>query len=144
MLQGLSGSFLMFPESLFVISTRQYTGLSYFSFQVARLWNCYTSGSECKSVGNILGNHFVQGYSSLCILNDVGSITKAPSLQCSFQWREQVKNQLDLGQVNMGSAPVLSRLNPWPRATGVLEHCREGETSCCFFIFRGVSFLPQP
>jgi hypothetical protein len=25
----------------------------------------YSSGSDCKSVGSILGNHFVQGFSAL-------------------------------------------------------------------------------
>ena len=29
---------------------------------------------------------------------------------------------------------------PWPKLTGVLEHCRGGETNCRFSIFMGVSF----
>ena len=41
----------------------------------------------------------------------------------------------------MGEAPVLSHCsllrNPWPTPTGVLEHCRVGETSCWFFPFFG-------
>jgi len=41
------------------------------------------------------------------------------------------KNQLDPGQESMGDAPVLSRCslrrNPRPKATGVLEHFREGK-----------------
>jgi hypothetical protein len=39
----------------------------------------------------------------------------------------------------MGEAPVLSRgsllRNPSPKRTGVLEHCREGQTKCWFLIF---------
>ena len=42
------------------------------------------------------------------ILNDVSSITKAPSLQCWFQSREQVKNRLEPGQEIMRDEPVLS------------------------------------
>ena len=44
----------------------------------------------------------------------------------------------------MGDAQVLSRSsllrNPRPKATGVLEHCREGETNSWFAIFLGVSY----
>jgi len=141
------------------------------------------------------------------IINYVSSITKAPSLQCWFQAREQVKincntirgnfnywqvsripwvtkhysptgrrnydkpskrlldmwdrngstsgptlwqiyDDDELGQGSMGDAPVLSRCpllrNTWPKATGVLEHCCEGETNCWFSIFRGFSFWPHP
>ena len=35
-------------------------------------------------------------------------------------------------------------INPSPKPTGVLEHCRVGETNCWFSIFRGVSFQPHP
>jgi hypothetical protein len=30
------------------------------------------------------------------------------------------------------------------KPTGVLEHCRDGENNCWFFIFLGVSFWQQP
>jgi hypothetical protein len=30
--------------------------------------------------------------------------------------------------------------NPRTKPTGVLEHCREGETNCWFSVFQGVSF----
>ena len=40
----------------------------------------------------------------------------------------------------MGDAPLLSHCslirNPLPKPTGVLEHCREGETNCWFSTFR--------
>jgi hypothetical protein len=39
----------------------------------------------------------------------------------------------------MRETPVLTRgsllRNPCPKRTGVLEHCREGQTDCCFPIF---------
>jgi len=39
----------------------------------------------------------------------------------------------------MVDAPVLSHgclvRNPWPKPSGVLEHCREGDTNCLFSIF---------
>jgi hypothetical protein len=48
----------------------------------------------------------------------------------------------------MVDAPVLSHCsllrNTSAKPTGVLEHCREGETNCWFSIFRGVSFWQQP
>jgi len=59
------------------------------------------------------------------------------------------KNQLETSQESMGDTPVLSHCsslrNSSPKATGVLEHCREGETNCWFSIFfwggwGGVSF----
>jgi hypothetical protein len=54
------------------------------------------------------------------------------------------KNQLQPGQDSKWDAPLLSRRsllrNPIPKPTCVLEHCREEETNCSFFIFRGASF----
>jgi len=52
-------------------------------------------------------------------------------------------DQLDKGRESMWDIPVLSLpllRNPLPKPTGVLEHCREGETNCWFSTFRGVSF----
>jgi hypothetical protein len=46
----------------------------------------------------------------------------------------------------MGDIALLSHCSllryPWPKPTGVLEHCCEGETNCWFFIYYGVSFWP--
>jgi hypothetical protein len=43
-------------------------------------------------------------------------------------------NQLQPSKKNMGDASVLLHCslfrNPLPKPTGVLEHCREGETNC--------------
>jgi hypothetical protein len=58
--------------------------------------------------------------------------------------KETGKNQLEPGQESMADAPVLSRCsllrNYSPEPTGVLEHCREGETNCWFSNFGGVCF----
>jgi hypothetical protein len=49
------------------------------------------------------------------------------------------KEQLKPGQKSMGDAPVLPHCsllrNPLPKLTSVLEHCREREPNCWFFIF---------
>jgi hypothetical protein len=53
------------------------------------------------------------------------------------------KNELEPRQKRIWDAPVLSQFlltNPLTKPTGVLEHCREGETNCWFSIFLGVSF----
>jgi hypothetical protein len=52
------------------------------------------------------------------------------------------ENQLEPDEESMGDISVLSHCsllrNPWPKPTGVLEHCREEETNCWFSIFLGV------
>jgi len=54
---------------------------------------------------------------------------------------ETGKNQGEPGQESVGDAAVLSHSsllrNPWPKLTGVLEHCHEGENNCWFSIFGG-------
>ena len=47
------------------------------------------------------------------------------------------KNQLETGQEVMGNDPVLSHCSSTEK-TGVLEHCRVGETKCWFSNFGGV------
>jgi len=68
--------------------------------------------------------------------------------QCSYQSREQAKNQLQSGQERMGDAPVLSHFFSYEihetKLTGVLEHCREWEANCWFSIFQVISFWPYP
>ena len=55
---------------------------------------------------------------------------------------------MEPGQESMGNGVVLSHCpllrNPLIQLSGVLEHCREGETNCRLSIFRGVSFRPHP
>jgi hypothetical protein len=54
------------------------------------------------------------------------------------------KNHLDPGQETTREAPVFQHCyllrNASPKPTGVVEHCREGETNCWFSVFRDVSF----
>jgi len=73
-------------------------------------------------------------------LNGVCSITNALSLSVEGQ----VKISWNQAMESVGYAPVFSHCsllrNPRLKPTGVLEHCREGENSCWFSIFRGVSF----
>jgi hypothetical protein len=53
------------------------------------------------------------------------------------------KNQLEQGQ-KCGRCFSVGTLffvkNSLPKQTGLLEHCREGETNRCFSIFLGFSF----
>jgi hypothetical protein len=49
------------------------------------------------------------------------------------------KNQLQPGQESKWDASVLSRCSLL-KPTGVLEHCREGETNCGVSYYRGVFF----
>jgi hypothetical protein len=52
----------------------------------------YTSASDCKGVGNILWCHYVKAFQLfLRILIEICSTTRAPSIQCCFQTREQIK-----------------------------------------------------
>jgi len=57
----LRGSFKTLPESLlFLRNTKQYNHWSYANFvQNNPLVQSYTSSSDCQSVGNIPGSHFV-------------------------------------------------------------------------------------
>ena len=80
------------------------------------------------------------------ILNDACSVTKL-SFNADFS-QETGKNQMEPGQESMGEATVLSHCsslrNPWPKVTGVLEQCREGESNCWFSIFQGITFWLHP
>jgi len=73
-------------------------------------------------------------------LNGGCSFTNALSLSVDGQ----VKVSWNHARESVGYAPVFSRRsllgNPRLKPTGVLEHCRGGENSYWFYIFRGVSF----
>jgi hypothetical protein len=113
-------------------NSKQYNHLSYISFKTdscATIW--YTSASYWKGVGNI---HILwQPFQLLrSILTDVSSITKRRASTADLS-PATGKSQLQLGQESMGNAPELSHCslltNPWPKQTGVLEHCHEAETN---------------
>jgi len=77
------------------------------------------------------------------ILSDVSSITKAPSFQCWFQSREQIKiSWSEGGDVAMCQHSSLLR-NPWSKLTSVLAQYHDGETNGWVFIFRGIFFWPH-
>jgi hypothetical protein len=77
----------------------------------------------------------------------VSSITKAPpSLQCRFQSREHVKVGWSQLRRRWGISQflLLFSLLRNPKPTGVLEHCREGETNCWVSILRAfISDVPK-
>jgi len=54
------------------------------------------------------------------------------------------KNRLEEGQDSMGDATLLLHCsllrNVLPNPTGVLEHCRDGQTNDLFSIFQGSSY----
>jgi hypothetical protein len=79
---------------------------------------------NCKAVGNIPWSHCVKTFSNLPSPFNVSSIKNAaPSMLISGEVTGK----------NMGVNPVLSHRsllrNHWPKRTGVLEHCREGEAN---------------
>ena len=78
----------------------------------------------------------------------ISSTTEAPSLYFWFQSREQFKVSWNQFTRECGIAPLLSHCyllrNRWPKPTGVLEHCREGNTNCPPPICGDVSFWPHP
>jgi hypothetical protein len=82
----------IFPESLYFWDTQNTTIIQpTFPSQYSPCAN-KSFVSNCKDVGNIPGSLFWKSFQLFRrILNDVGSITNAPSLQCWFQSREQVK-----------------------------------------------------
>jgi hypothetical protein len=52
------------------------------------------------------------------------------------------KNQMEPGQYG-GCSSIVTLFftkKSLTKTAGVLEHCREAETNCWFFIFQGVSF----
>ena len=91
---------------------------------------------------------FVPIYVHLMVqVNNMSVATqKCRLFNAAFGWGAG-KNQPETGQKSIEDIPVLSHFsllrNPRLKPTGVLEHCRKGETNCWFSIFRGVSFWPD-
>ena len=130
--------------TLFLRNTKQYSYLSYISFKIVPSCKYTFLPAVVNLWETFLETIFWKPFRLFrLILNEVSSITKAPSFHCCFQSREQVK--ISWSHVN---APVLSYYsllsNRRPKPTGVLEDCCEWETNCWFPIFRGVSFWPHP
>jgi len=117
--------------------------------QNSPLVQLYTPASDYKGFGNIPGSHLVRAFPVPShTLDDVSSITKAPSLQCLFQVKWTDKNQIQPGQDGTEDAPVLSHCsflrNPWPQTKGVLEHCCKQETTVHSPFFREFPFDSIP
>jgi len=131
-------SFKMFPESfLFPRNTKQYNHLSCISFKLGPLCN-YTLLSATVKVSETFLEAILWKPFQLFrrILNDVSSTPKSPSLQCWFQSREQLRmSWIEVRRV--WDAPVCHFFfflakKSLTKPTGVVEHCREGETNCWF------------
>jgi len=107
------GSFNYFWNNFFSEKYKNYNKLSYISF-----------------VGNVYGAVLWKPFQLLRrILIDVNGITKAPSLQCWFNSKVQIK--ISWSQVrSVGDASVLAHcffaINSLPKKNGMLGHCREG------------------
>jgi hypothetical protein len=104
----------------------------------------YRSVSDCKGVGNNLGSHFVKAFSvsRLILMTTVASQKRLPFI-ANFSQGSRYKSA---AARSMGDAAVSSHCsllrNPRPKAAGVLEHCREGESNRWFPI--SVRFLLTP
>jgi hypothetical protein len=69
----------------------------------------YTCGSDCESVGNISGSHFVKAFSALRrIFNGVSSITEASTLQVLISMEGTGKISWSQVRRVLGNTPVLS------------------------------------
>ena len=121
--------------------------LSYISFKTVPLCKYTGLPTTVNVLETFLGAILWKPFQLFRRIN-VSSITKAPFRRYWFQSMEEVNNRLEPGQKSIADAPVSSYCsllrNPWPKPTGVLEHCREGETNFWCSIFRGVSFWPLP
>ena len=81
-----------YPRNHFI--SEKYKTLQFFklrSLQNSLLVQLYTSDSDCKYIGNIPGSDGRALQLFLPFRNDVSSVTKASSLQCWYQSREQTK-----------------------------------------------------
>jgi len=129
----IRGGFKMFPELLcFLTNRKQYNRLCYTASKIVPLCNYTLLAATVKVLETFLEATLWKPFQLFRrILNYVSSITKAPSLQCWFQSREQLNISCSRVRRVQRDAPVLSHCfwlrNPWPKPTGVLEHCREGK-----------------
>ena len=142
----------MFSESLYFgeIQNSNIIWATFFTLHLLQnnpLVPMYTSASDCKGDTNIPWSHFIKAFSFFHrILNYVISITKAPPLQSFISVERTGKNQLQPGQWGWYSRDVTFFFikKSLPKPTGVLEHCREGETNAWLSIFSVRFVLTTP
>ena len=129
---------------LFMRNTKLYNHLSYISFKISHLCNYTLLPTTVKVLESFLEAILWMPFQLFRhILHVVSSITKSPSLQYWFQSKEQVKiswSQVRRVWVRSGVVPLFFAKIPWPKPTGVLEHCRDKETKCWFSTLWSVSF----
>ena len=146
----ITGSFKMLPESLYFWEIRNSSTFHHIFFKTVPLCNYTILPVTVKVWETFLEVILWKPFQLFRhILNDVNSITKAPPplFDDYFSWRNSQKSTAaGSGQYGGCSSVVMLFFlrNPWPKPTGVLEHCRDGETNCWFSIFLGVSFWPHP
>ena len=129
--------------TLFLRKTKRYNHLNRISFNIVPLWKYELLQSSVKLLETFLEASLWNPFQLFRrILNYVSSITKALTLQCWFQSRVQIKISCSLVRGVWGRFQFchIVRRNHWSKPTGVLKHCREGETNCSFSICGGVSF----
>ena len=74
-------------------NTKLYNHLSYISSEIVPLWNLTVLSATTKVLETFMVAILWKSFQHFRrILDDVRNITKAPSLPCWSQWREQVKN----------------------------------------------------
>ena len=129
----------------FLRNTKECDHLSYISFNMVPLCYCALLSGTVKVLEMLLEAILWKPFQLFRrILNYISSITKAPVPSMLISIEGTSRNQLEPGQGIMVDAALWSLVRtPWPKPTGVLEHC-EGETNCWFSIFQGVPFWPHP
>jgi hypothetical protein len=99
----------------------------------------YTSAGDSKGVGTHSLKPFCKSLFSSSVAFLVTSVAsqKHRPFHSYLTWGKAIY-QLQTYHTSMGNVPVLSHRsllrNPWPKPTGVLEHCREGEIDSQFFL----------
>ena len=124
-------------------NTKRHGHLRYSFFKIVSLCKYTLLPGKIKALETFLEVILRKSFQLFRRILNVRSITKAPPFQCWFQLREHAKISWNQVRRVWGDAPMLTNCfllrNPWRIPTGVLEHFREGETNCLFFIFGAFS-----
>ena len=101
--------------------------LNYDFFKIVHLCNCTLLPSTENVLATFLKTIMCKPvHLFLRILHDVISFRKAPSLQCCFQCREEVKISYsrvrECGEYFSAVALFVAMKSPWSKPNGLLEH----------------------